>query len=84
MGFTPGSCSETLGNMLCEAWVLNLISAIYGGEGAHALRYTLTAAKCTAPAIIGSGDTPRNNWIAVLTHDIGRSLYLEPFNNAIV
>jgi len=82
MGFTPGSCSETLGNMLCEAWVLNLISAIYGGD--NALRYTLTAAKCTAPAIIGSGDTHWNNLIAVLTHGTGRSLYTETFTNAVV
>jgi len=39
-----------------------------GGGGANALRYTLTVAKCTAPAIIGSYDTHRNKWIAVLTH----------------
>jgi hypothetical protein len=84
MGFTPGSCSETLGNMLCEAWVLNLISAIYWGGGGNKLRYTLTAAICTAPEIMVSGDTHRNNRIAVLTHGIGRSLYLETFNNAAV
>ena len=71
MGFTPGSCSEALGNMLCEAWALNLISTIYGGGGwCNALRYTLTAAKRMAPEIIGSGYTHRNKWTAVLTHRI--------------
>jgi len=64
----PVRVPRRLGNMLREAWVLNLISAIYWGGGGDALRYTLTAAKCTAPAIIGSCDTHRNKWIAVLTH----------------